>query len=632
MMEDRTFVCEKDRLLLVNQHGGSTRSVDDADDDGVSGSLLHQRERTLSIILAVKFTIIATVLLLVMTVHSPLDIRIHLVGQGSLRVADMTPTADDDIFDVIVFRATPAGCAAAIAAAEMGSKVLIIEPSKHIGGMATEGGIGLRDGMDEFRIQDPRNSQVRWGRLNAAHYGLQDGSVIWQPDNFVGEESFQTLLKEAGVEIWFGANVQEGPHGVMIEEKLDQDRIITGLRLEGSRKESVQGRFIIDASYEGELMIAAGLSYTFGREKKTQYNEMSAGIRNESGAQFPVAVSPYDNASGTWELLKYVEDLPDPRKHVGEADDGVMAYSYRVCLTQDPSNRVEILPPTNYDPYDFELARRLIASEIENNLTISAPWIYYEYMNYDKIVSRPNGMKFDACCGTSPFGIDNPALSRGYANGSRIDRQRIVDEHRYFVHGLLWFWKSDPIVPDDLRDHASQFGLCQDEYPDNDHFPRQLYVREAARLVGDDVFTQNDRTSACRHDSIAVATWFFDIHDVSRVPVRDEDGEWITMNEGLVIGSQDVFIPFDLPYWVILPKRQELGNLAVVNCPSVSHVAFSAIREEPTLWALGQAAGIAASIAVLKQLATFHDVDVQELRSSILGQGGRLHFPSNVTC
>ena len=637
-MVGRWWVGEAAELsLLIDYHG---------DDDG-SGAIAHHQSKlsTMPIIRVVALITFLTVV--IFSVPISMDIGARLVKLGTF------PPGDDDgssisekipttIFDLVIYHATPAGCAAAIAAAEMGSTVLIIEPSNHVGGMATEGGIGLRDGLDQFRIQDPRNSQVRWGKLNAAHYGLNAShDVIWQPDSYVGEESLRSMLNDAGVEVRYESNTVEGSDGVIVEDTANGDRLITGLRLEGRQTETIFAKFIVDASYEGDLMIAAGVSYTFGREASSTYNEYLAGIRNESRAQFPLPINPYTDASPNSTLLKYIQDLPDPREHVGEAGAGVMAYSYRVCLTKDHDNSVAIGPPPRYDPSDFELLRRLLTAEIEHNLTISTPWMYLEYMNYDKIISnRQDGMKFDACCGTSPFSIDNPTLSWGYANASRAKRKEIAEEHRYYVHGLLWFWRSDPAVPEDLRVQASEYGFCLDEFADNGHFPRQLYVREAARMVGERVFTQNDRIQTCRNDSIAVATWFFDIHDVSRVAVRTDDSTrgpssaaaWMTMNEGLVVGDADSFIPFDLPYWTILPERSEIANLAVVNCPSVSHVAFSAIREEPTLWALGHAAGIAAAMAASNNLTSFHDVDIQELQTRILEQGGRLHFPSNSSC
>ena len=637
------------------------------------------------------------------------------------------------IYDVVVFGATPAGCAAAIAAGEMGATVILLEPSGHVGGMATEGGIGLRDEMDNRRVTDPKHSQVRWGTLNALFYEGNKGTIpIWQPDNYVGERSFLQLLDGAGVEIRFHTTFIEGRSGVLMDTvaPIEQPRIHSlflqdsappgslddssagDLRSGKSKNgkeasfsaisskapppvDCVRGRFFIDATYEGDLMKAAGVSFTYGRESSHKYNESQAGVTGKSAAKFPDGISPFlqqpedkgtiggTETAGTDErlyngttfyydqnvegnLLRYVLLGPDPRKHVGEADDNVMAYSYRVCFTQDPNNMVPVTQPLGYNPIDFELARRLVLAEVAaidekrpNYDSISRPWILYPYNRYDN--TNRTFMKFDACCGNSPFGIDAPGLALGYANASRSERQRIVREHRYFVQGLLWFWQTDPAVPETIREEYKTYGLCRDEFADNGHFPRQLYVREAARMVGDNVFTQNDANHKdCRQDSIAIATWWFDIHDVQRVAVPVERPEtlssptttnevnetrqasptttssWMVMNEGLVSpDSTDLSftVPFDLPYWLLLPKRGEITNLAVPNCPSVSHVAFSAIREEPTLWLLGQAAGIAAAIAALSTgNPTFHDVNITVLQEELRKQGSPIHWPADREC
>jgi hypothetical protein len=495
--------------------------------------------------------------------------------------------------------------------------------------MATEGGIGLRDGQSDNRILDGRNSQVRWGILNAFRYGVTN-DTIWQPDSYVGEESFWKLLDQAGVEVRLETNFVEGPSGIIVERNTRASSPhIHSLRIEGNSNEVLKAKFFIDASYEGELMQAAGVSFTFGRESSDTYNESWAGITNHSAAQFPLPINPFQTNTTT--LLRYIQKAPDPRRHIGESDDNVMSYSYRVCLTTDPANKVPLTPPAGYDPNDFELARRLIQAQVVRNLTISEPWCYLEYNGYKQITK--SNMKYDACCGFSPFGIDNPGLAVGYANASRAERARIADNIRYFVQGLMWFWQTDPIIPERIRQKHASYGLCKDEWADNGHFPRQLYAREALRLVGDRIFIQKDRSKECLQDSIAVASWFFDIHDVQRVAVQIENnGTWTVWNEGLVGYQEDKSYPFDLPYWILLPKKAEVANLAVTNCPSVSHVAFSALREEPTLWALGHAAGLAAAMASSQGLASFHDVNVNILREALRSQGGRIHFPADCEC
>jgi hypothetical protein len=306
-----------------------------------------------------------------------------------------------------------------------------------------------------------------------------------------------------------------------------------------------------------------------------------------------------------------------------------MAYSYRVCLTKDPNISVAVTPPDGYNSTDFEVARRLVVAERRLNISLSEPWLYLDYIGYSRIPDRM--MKYDGCCGVGPVGIDVVGLAVGYANASRTLRVKIAADHRYYVQGLLWFWRSDPSLPLSTRKRHLEYGLCGDEWTDNSHFPRQLYAREAARMVGDRVFTQNDRDSTCRHDSIAVGSWGLDIHEMQRIAVKTDEG-WKVVNEGLRGDNQGGIFPFEIPYWVILPKREQVGNLAVIGTPSASHVAFSAIREEPTLWQLGQAAGTAVAIAVSNGAESLRDVAIGQIQEALVEQGGVVHWPPNRTC
>jgi hypothetical protein len=535
-------------------------------------------------------------------------------------------------YDVLVYRGTPGGIAAAISAAEMGSRVLLIEPTSHVGGMATEGGIGLRDGPDYMR-SDPRSSQYRWGRRNAVHYGIDDG-VIWQPDHSIGESNFLTMLDESGVDLLLDMDFLEGQSGVRIENSTSSSadgssgsrssRKIDAIQLENYTW--VEASYFIDASYEGELMQAAGVDFTFGREPAKTYGEEWGGVTSFSAAQFQLPINPFGDDG---QLLRYISRGNDPSSQLGQGDDNLMAYSYRVCLTKDPNISVAVTPPDDYRAADFEVVRRLVVAERRLNISLSEPWLYLDYMGYSRIPERI--MKYDGCCGVGPVGIDAVGLAVGYANASRALRAKIAADHRYYVQGLLWFWRSDPSIPLLTRERHLEYGLCGDEWKDNANFPRQLYAREAARMVGDRVFTQNDRDSTCRHDSIAVGSWGLDIHDMQRTAVHANVG-WKVVNEGLRGDNQGGIFPFEISYWVILPKRQQLGNLAVISTPSVSHVAFSAIREEPTLWQLGQAAGTAAAIAVSTGVESLHDVEIRRLQQALIQQGAVVHWPPNRTC
>lgn len=565
--------------------------------------------------------------------RSALVLALPILWALPLTQKDQDSRTAEDNYDVIVFGATPAGFAAALAAKAAGAeKVLLLEPTNHVGGMASPGGIGLRDcGHDEIRKNAA--SQHQWAMRNAKYYGVKE--PVWQPDNWLGEKSFLEMLEEADVELRLNTTFVEGPAGVRTSVDEYGLRRVTGIVLESGQL--LQCKYVIDASYEGELMIATGyVSYTFGRESNETYNESYAGVTSSSVSQFHYHIDPYYESvgsTGSKTLLKWIQSGPDPRDMVGQGDENLMAYSFRGCLTNYSKNMVPLPKPPGYDPADFELPRRYLLAEIAANHTISIPWGNLVYNGYPS--TKP--MKYDACCGMSSVGIDAAGLAVGYASGTRAERKEIYDKHRYYVQGLMWFWANDPAVPQGVQERFKSFGLCKDEWPDNGNFPPQLYVREAARIIGDQVYSQNDRVpydeTNCSRDSIAVGSWAFDIHEMQRVAVKDEHGNPMVYNEGLTTPENGGIFLFDIPFYVLLPKRSEMVNLAVPNCPSVSHVAFAAIREEPTLWQLGEAAGTAAGMAVKQGGDTpLHDVGHEKLQSALVHQGAYVRWPPDQNC
>ncbi len=533
-----------------------------------------------------------------------------------------------------MYTSTPAGIAGAIAARVSGAKnVLLLEPTSYVGGMASPGGIGLRDCLrDEIRINN--STQYEWAMRNAAFYGAT--KPVWQPDNWVGEMNFKKMLSDYGVELRLSTNTLEGAAGVHTKLKNGLRRI-THITLETG--ETLKAAYFIDASYEGELMLATEhVEYTFGRESRDKYNESMAGVTNSSLAQFNVPVKAYTPVSGSKEgvqLIKYVQDGADPQYVLGSADDNLMAYSFRACLTSNPHNSVPFTEPPGYDPRDFELSRRLNLADLYFRTSTQKPWSNLGYNGYP--VEQVRAYKYDACCGNSPVGIDAVGLAVGYPTANRRQRKQYYNDHKYYVQALMWFWISDPSVPEKVRDEIRSTGLCKDEWPENDHFPPQLYVREAVRLVGDRVYVQQDRVPAffvCSDESIAIAGWAFDIHDMQRVAILDKDNETvIVFNEGLTSYDDDGIFIFEIPYWTILPKRSELVNLAVPNCPSASHVAFAAIRVEPTLWQMGQAAGTAAGVGITEgNSPPFHDIPLHKIQAKLYKQDTFYHWPPRRQC
>ena len=538
--------------------------------------------------------------------------------------------------DVVVYSATPAGFAAALAAKAIGAgRVLLVEPTSRVGGMASPGGIGLRD-CDKNEIRTNNSTQYTWAMLNAKFYGVSD--PVWQPDAWVGQLSFLQMLKDYDVELMLNTNFIEGSEGVETEQDNNNLRRITAIHLESG--ETVTAKYFIDASYEGELMMATGyVKFTYGRESNETWKESYGGISRSSLAQFKGHINPYyHDDTDSFSLLKWIQNPgPDPRAMLGKSDQNVMAYSFRACLSEDYNNQVPFPKPDGYDPMDFELSRRSLQKELNLTLAPSMPWGNLVYHGYPST----KAMKYDACCGYGPVGIDAVGLADDYPVASRARRKEIYNQHKYYVQGLMWFWANDPAVPKDVLSEMNKKGLCKDEWPDNDHFPPQLYVREAVRIVGDRVFTQCDHVEAtkggCKYDSIALGVWGFDVHEMQRVVVEDGDGIPYLYNEGLTSpGTGGAFV-YEIPYYVLLPARNQMVNLLVPNCPSVTHVALSAMRVEPTLWQMGQAAGTATAIAMTQYkqyngTVPLQDIDIRRVQDSLLEQQTFIHWEPASYC
>jgi hypothetical protein len=425
-----------------------------------------------------------------------------------------------------------------------------------------------------------------------------DGAArtMWIFEPHVAERIFEELVAEHGIE-------------VVRDEWLDRE---TGVRKAGPRIESITtlsgrtyaGRMFIDATYEGDLMAAAGVDYHVGREANAVYGEEHNGVQlgvlhhGHHYGRVPRPVSPYrvagDPNSGVLPRIS-----TEPPGEFGAGDHRVQAYCFRTCLTKVPANRVPFPKPDGYDPDQYELLVRIF----------DAGWREF-FKKFDRI---PNA-KTDTN-NHGPFSFDNIGFNDDYPEATYERRREIIEEHRVYQQGLLWFVANDPRVPAEVREELAQWGLAGDEFLDNGHWPHQLYVREARRMVGSFVMTEGElRKWRPTPDSVGMGSYTIDSHNVQR---------YITP-EGHVQNEGDIGVgtggPYAIAYGALVPKRGQCDNLLVPVCVSASHIAYGSIRMEPVFMILGQSAATAASLAIDRGLAV-QDVPYDPLRARLLADG-----------
>jgi FAD dependent oxidoreductase len=497
-------------------------------------------------------------------------------------------------FDLVVYGGTAGGVISAIAARREGLNVALLEPGSHLGGMVS-GGLGWTDYGKKEVIG---GYSLEFFERVGAKYGRP---IEWHFEPHIAEAVFNDLIKEAGVHVFLQHRLR------------DKDAV----RKSGTRVTEIvtengavfRARVFSDASYEGDLMARAGVTYTFGREGISEYNESLAGVRDRTPLhQFRAAVSPVD-ASG--KLLP--EIMPRSKDPVGAADKRVQAYNFRLCMTQNADNRVPWPKPAGYTASRYELlARYLPAFE----KTLGRPLAINDVMKADIVQNGKTDTNNNGA-----FSTDYIGGSYDYPEGSYAARARIRQAHVDYIQGFLYFLATDARVPAALSAEMKEWGLCKDEFVDNDHWPYQLYVREARRMVGEYVMSQKDiQTELTKADSIGMGSYNSDSHNVQRRPT--EDGTAVE-NEG---DMQVSVTPYEIPYRLILPKRAQATNLLVPVCFSATHVAYSTLRMEPQYMIVGQAAGVAAKMAIDGQLA-LQDIDPRALGAKLSSQRAVLHKP-----
>lgn len=497
-----------------------------------------------------------------------------------------------DPYDLVVYGGAAGGVITAVSAAREGLRVALMEPGSHLGGMTT-GGLSRTDfGKKEVIGGYALEFYWRLGRKYDVQQFGQDVAWFFEPK--VGEEVLREMLQQAGVSVFLRHRLREKA-GV---EK--SGRSVQAIIAENGAR--FAGRVFADCSYEGDLMAQAGVQYTVGRESQSQYGESLAGVRERTPLhQFLVRVSPYD-ASGR--LLPEVDS--GPRATPGSADKKVQAYNFRVILSDDPSNQAPYPKPAGYDPARYELLARLL--DAMSGKLGRAP-----RMNELVLIARIPNHKADIN-NWGAFSTDYIGKSWAYPDGDYATRARIWQDHIDYDQGFFYFLAHDPRAPPSLRQEVNSWGLAKDEFTDTGNWPNQLYIREARRMVGEFVVTQKDlQTDLTKPDVIGMGSYNSDSHNTQRLATADGAVE----NEG---DMQAPVTPYQIPYRVMLPKREQATNLLVPVCFSASHVAYSSLRMEPQYMILGHAAGVAASLA-LAERKPVQDISVAALQEKLKSQG-----------
>lgn len=495
-------------------------------------------------------------------------------------------------YDLVVYGGTAAGFATAVAGARQGLKTALLEPRNHIGGMISGGLSGTDVGHREVIGGLSLEFYFRAGRYYQLDRHLQE--IAWMPEPGVAEKLMRDMLKEAGVTLLEHQRLKEGS-GV----QRSGGRIVEITMENGAR---YRAKIFADATYEGDLMAQAKVSYTFGRESIQQYGESLAGVRAVTAQhQFAVDI-PARDAQG--KLLPEVS--AEPRGEPGSADKRIQAYNFRVIATTVPENRLPWPKPEGYDPKRYELLAQYLTAMTKY---MGRPLNFNE-VGLFRII--PNG-KVDLN-NRGGFSTDYIGKNYAYPDGNYAVRARIWKEHEDYQKGFYYFLANDPRVPKELQDEVRSYGLPKDEFADTGHWPNQLYVREARRMVGEFVATQKDlQTERTKPDVIGMGSYNSDSHNLQRF-VNDK---------GFVENEGDVQVPvkpYQIPYRVLVPKRAEATNLVVPVCFSASHIAYSSMRMEPQYMILGQAAGIAAALAI-QENAALQDVNVGELQKRLKAEG-----------
>lgn len=492
----------------------------------------------------------------------------------------------EEEYDLCVYGGSASGVVAAYSAARMGMKVLVVEPGIRIGGLTT-GGLGFTDIGNK---QVVKGVALQFYRRLGEHYGNLE-QWVFEPS--AAHAVLLDYLAHDNIDLVTGYHICDAE---MKGTDIVSIRTAGGDACEDTL--AFKAKWFIDASYEGDLMAEAGVSYRIGREDCSEYGETWNGVHMRHLHQFPDGVDPYvvpgDPSSGL--LWGISEGSLAPQ---GSGDSLIQAYNYRICLTDNPQNRIPIEKPDNYDPSKYELLLRVYEAQPDMR-EINQYFIWSIGPNRKTDVNNRGA-----------FSTDMIGANHDYPEATWEERQEIVKAHKDYTLGLLYFVANDPRVPEEIQDFVKEWGLPKDEYVECGHWTPQLYVRECRRMVGEYVATQADCDNrVVAPEGIAYAAYTMDSHNCQRI-VIEKDGKKMVKNEGDVeIGGG---LPYPISYRSLTPKREECTNLLVPVCCSASHIAYGSIRMEPVFMCLGQAAGMAVALAMQQGLGCVQDVDYRNI-------------------
>jgi hypothetical protein len=535
----------------------------------------------------------------------------YLMGIALLTLLQSSGKSSIYRADVIIYGGTSAAVVAAVEVMQSGKKAIIVSPDIHLGGLSS-GGLGFTDtgnkatigGLSrEFyhRVWLLYNNPTSWKWERHEDYGnkgqgtlAMDGEnrTMWIFEPHVAEKVFEGFVSEYNIPVYRNEWLNRKSGVVMKDGKIVSLTTLSG--------KTFEAKMFIDATYEGDLMASAGVSYTVGREDCSVYNEQWNGVQAgvyHHGHYFKSEISPYvvpnDPNSG---LLPYISSKPIQPNCTG--DDKIQAYCFRLCMSNHPDNRVPFEKPENYDPINYELLSRVFESGWDE-------W----FNKYDMIPNRKTDTN-----NHGPFSTDFIGMNYDYPEASYERRREIFEEHMNYQKGLLYFVRTDERVPENVRNEMSRWGLAKDEFTDNGNWPYQLYIREARRMIGTYVTTENEVLGKVNvKDPVGMGSYTMDSHNVQRYVTK----------EGYVQNEGDVGVhpgkPYKISYGSIIPKKGECTNLLVPVCVSASHIAYGSIRMEPVFMILGQSAATAACLAI-DQKEAVQDIDYALLKDKLLSK------------